>query len=103
MLHGRNKKFWCVIYCMFLTLLLFVQPVYAYIGPGAGFAFLTTFMYFFIAFFLAVFYLLTWPIRYIIRFFRMRKIFRSSRVNRVIIVGLDGMDPDLAEKYMKEE
>ncbi|MCH7519608.1 MAG: alkaline phosphatase family protein [Candidatus Dadabacteria bacterium] len=73
----------------------------AYIGPGAGFAFISSFFILFVTFALAIFYLLTWPLRHIIRaLFRKNK--AKSDIKRVIIIGLDGMDPSLAEKFMNK-
>ncbi len=73
----------------------------AYIGPGAGFAFISSFFILFVTFVLAIFYLLTWPLRHIIRaLFRKNK--AKSDIKRVIIIGLDGMDPNLAEEFMNK-
>lgn len=83
-------------------LLALQQPAQAYIGPGAGFAVLSSFLVIFLAFAAAFFVLLTWPLRWVIRYFRGRKAFKKARVKRVVIVGLDGMEPTLVEKYMAE-
>ena len=73
----------------------------AYIGPGAGFAFISSFFILFVTFALAIFYLLTWPLRHIIRaLFRKNK--AKSDIKRVIIIGLDGMDPNLVEEFMNK-
>ncbi|RPJ52876.1 MAG: nucleotide pyrophosphatase, partial [Acidobacteria bacterium] len=77
------------------------QPAHAYVGPGAGFAFVTSFFTLLAAFFLGVFYLLTSPIRALVRALYVGRALVSD-VRRVVIVGLDGMDPLLAEKYMAE-
>ncbi|MCR4397109.1 MAG: alkaline phosphatase family protein, partial [Candidatus Saccharicenans sp.] len=74
----------------------------AYIGPGAGFAFLSSFLVFFLTFFLAIFSFLSWPFRLLLRLIRGQKAYRHSRVDRVIILGFDGMDPVLVEKFMAE-
>jgi predicted AlkP superfamily phosphohydrolase/phosphomutase len=75
-------------------------PLSAYVGPGAGFAFLSSFLVLFLTFFLALFSLLSWPFRLIIRLFKGQKIYRKSLVDRLVIVGLDGMEPTLVEKFM---
>lgn len=73
----------------------------AYIGPGAGFAFLSSFLILFVTFALAMFYLISWPLRHIIRaLFRKNK--PKSDIKKVIIIGLDGMDPNLAEEFMNK-
>jgi predicted AlkP superfamily phosphohydrolase/phosphomutase len=79
-----------------------VKSAQAYIGPGAGFAFLSSFFFLFIAFALAIFYLLSWPLRFGFRALFRKSYKGKSQVKRVIIVGLDGMDPKLADKFMSE-
>ncbi|MCR4409075.1 MAG: alkaline phosphatase family protein [Candidatus Saccharicenans sp.] len=86
----------------FFLLLSLTVSAAAYIGPGAGFAFLSSFLVFFLTFFLAFFSLLSWPFRLLLRLLRGQKAYRHSRVDRVIILGFDGMDPVLAEKFMAE-
>ena len=78
------------------------SPLSAYIGPGAGFAFLSSFLVLFLTFFLAVFSFLSWPFRLIWRAIRGRRAQKTAKVNKVVILGLDGMEPTLAEKYMAE-
>ncbi|NQU43912.1 alkaline phosphatase family protein, partial [bacterium] len=85
---------------VFLTALPAVA--HAYIGPGAGFVFVSSFFILLLTFFLALIALLTWPIRWIIRSFRGRRALAKARVRQVVILGLDGLDPDLAEKWMDE-
>jgi predicted AlkP superfamily phosphohydrolase/phosphomutase len=88
---------------IFIYLIFFVFiPAEAYIGPGAGFAFLSSFLVFFLAFFLAIFSFLSWPFRLLWRLLRGQKAFKNSRVDKVIILGFDGMDPELAERFMAE-
>jgi predicted AlkP superfamily phosphohydrolase/phosphomutase len=77
-------------------------PAYAYIGPGAGFAFLSSFLVLFLTFFLAIFSFLSWPFRLLVRVIKGRKALKGALVDRVVIVGLDGLEPTLAEKFMAE-
>ncbi len=77
-------------------------PVLAYIGPGAGFAFLSSFLVLFLTFFLAVFSFLSWPFRLLIRMIKGRRTIRGALVDKVVIIGLDGFEPTLAEKFMNE-
>jgi len=79
---------------------VYSMPVHAYIGPGAGFAFLSSFLVLFATFALAFISLLTWPIRWLFRGFRSRKTYRDAAVDRVIVLGLDGLDPNLADRFM---
>jgi predicted AlkP superfamily phosphohydrolase/phosphomutase len=85
-----------------VLILSFPRPVEAYIGPGAGIAFVSSFLIVLITLALAVFTLLTWPFRWIIQMVRSGKALRKARTKRVVVVGLDGQDPDLTERYMAE-
>jgi predicted AlkP superfamily phosphohydrolase/phosphomutase len=78
------------------------DSAHAYIGPGAGFAFLSSFLILIVTFALAIFYLLSWPFRYALRALWRSGSRTKSSVSRVIIIGLDGMDPKLAEEFMQK-
>jgi len=84
------------------TFLTAVPAAEAYVGPGAGFAFVSSFFVLFITFALALLTLLTWPLRFFVHMLLKWKRERRSRVKRVILVGLDGQDPDLTEQYMRD-
>ncbi|MBM3293954.1 MAG: nucleotide pyrophosphatase [Candidatus Aminicenantes bacterium] len=77
-------------------------PLAAYIGPGAGFAFLSSFLVFFVAFFLALFSFLAWPFRALWRLVRGKRAYKKSLTEQVVLIGLDGLSPDLAEKFMAQ-
>jgi len=78
-------------------------PAFAYIGPGAGFVFVGSFLILLVTSVLVVFSLLTWPARCAARAVRRRKIKRRHRdVGRIVILGLDGLKPELAERFMDE-
>lgn len=83
-------------------LLSIARPAHAYIGPGAGFAFVSSFFILLLTFFLAFLTLLTWPIRWVIKSIRGRHALAKARVKRVIVLGLDGQDPELTEQMMAE-
>ncbi len=88
---------------LFLAVFLVMTvPAEAYIGPGAGVAFVSSFLVVLITLFLALFTLLTWPIRWAIQTLRRQTALRKSRVRRVIVLGLDGQDPNLTEKLMEQ-
>jgi predicted AlkP superfamily phosphohydrolase/phosphomutase len=74
----------------------------AYIGPGAGFAFLGSFLTLVGSFFLSAASLLMWPFRMAWRLLRRRRGFRTAQVKRIIFLGLDGLDPRLTERYMDQ-
>jgi len=75
----------------------------AYIGPGAGFVFVSSFLALFFALFLAAVYLLFWPVRFLFHLVLGRRSHNTGRakVKRVVIVGLDGFDPKLAAQFME--
>lgn len=50
---------------------------------------------------MAIFSLLSWPFRMLIKLFKGQKAYKKGLINRVVIVGLDGMEPTLIEKYMQ--
>jgi predicted AlkP superfamily phosphohydrolase/phosphomutase len=94
---------WARVALMVLAVLVVpAMPLQAYVGPGAGFAFLSSFLLLIGAFFLTLASLIAWPFRFIFRLASGRKAYRDSRVNRLVIVGLDGLDPVLAERFMAE-
>jgi len=85
-----------------VAVLLLQADAQAYIGPGAGFAVGTTLAAFFAAFLSGIAAVFLWPLRWLFRFARGRRAHARARVKRVVILGLDGMEPTLAEKYMAE-
>jgi len=78
------------------------EPAHAYIGPGAGFAVLGSFLAVAAAAALGGLVLLTWPLRALIRWRRRRRAYAQSQVDRVVILGFDGMDPKLAQKMLEQ-
>ena len=69
------------------------QPELAYIGPGAGFAFLGSFLSILggVLFGLLSFFL--WPLRILWAAVNGRQGYRHANVKRLIFLGLDGLDP----------
>ncbi len=72
----------------------------AYIGPGAGFAFLGSFLTIVLSLLASLISLLIWPFR-ILRL-ALRRRAGKAQVKKVIFLGLDGLDPSLTEKWMAE-
>lgn len=70
----------------------------AYIGPGAGFAFLGSFLTLVISVLAGIASLFLWPIRYLRGLARRRK----GSVRRAIFLGFDGLDPRITERLMAE-
>lgn len=85
-----------------LLLCFFVSPAYAYIGPGAGFALLSSLFTLFLSFTLALFSLLLLPIRLLYAFLQSGKGYTKAKVKRIVILGFDGLDPDLCETFMQQ-
>lgn len=94
------KKLGVILVFLILLYPAAADRAYGYIGPGAGFAFLSSFLVLILTFVLAIFYLLSWPFRYIVRALLRTGRRTKSSVKRVIIIGLDGMDPKLAGEFM---
>lgn len=88
---------------IFLLVFFLCGSAHAYIGPGAGFAVMGSFFTVFFAILSAMVTLLIWPVRFMIRMIRRRYAFAKSRIKKFVIVGLDGLDPILTEKYMNEK
>jgi len=78
------------------------RPALAYIGPGAGFAVAGSLLAMFLATLSAALALFTWPLRYVARAIRGRRAFARSRIRRCVILGLDGLDPDMTDKFLAE-
>jgi predicted AlkP superfamily phosphohydrolase/phosphomutase len=74
-------------------------PAHAYIGPGAGFALLSSFLVAFVTFLAAIVSLLLWPFRAVWRLVRRRRLARPW-VRRLVVVGFDGQDVRLTEKML---
>ncbi len=74
----------------------------AYIGPGAGFALGGSFLFALAGILLAFLAVLVWPIRVVIRSLRGRGRLKNARVRRVVVLGLDGLDPVITRKMMDE-
>jgi len=85
------------------ALLTGAGPAEAYIGPGAGFAFISSFFILFVTLVLGVLVVLFWPFRLIIKALTGKRPEKNGHgVKRVIVVGLDGLDPKLAGRFMDE-
>ena len=98
--YGQNRWKWAAAAGLFALSL--PEPAWAYIGPGAGIAIGTTLLTLFVAVFSAVAALLLWPFRWVIRAIRQRRAHARARVKRFVVLGLDGLEPSLAERYMEE-
>ena len=79
-----------------------IYPI-AYVGPGAGFAFLGSFLTIVIAFLLSAVSILIWPFRAAWRLaVSMLRPRPRAKIRKLIFLGLDGLDPRLTERFMAE-
>lgn len=74
----------------------------AYIGPGAGIALAGSFLAVLVAMATALLALVTWPLRWTWRVLRGRGARRRAKVHRVVVLGLDGLDPVLMDEYLEQ-
>jgi len=72
----------------------------AYIGPGAGFAFLGSFLSVLVAVLAGIASAIVWPFRW--AWWMVAGRTRRARVRRAIFLGFDGLDPGITEKLMAE-
>ena len=82
-----------------LVLLLIPGAAQAYIGPGAGFGILTSFVVFVNAVAVSLLSFLFWPLMVIVRALKKSRRPGKAECSRVVILGLDGLSPYLVEKY----
>ena len=87
-----------------VALVLWLCPVEveAYVGPGAGFAFVTSFFLLLSTGLLTLLALLTWPVRALLRLLRRKRRTRPVKIRRAVVVGLDGLDPAVTRELMEQ-
>ena len=73
-----------------------------YIGPGAGIALVGSFLAILIAMVSAMVVIATWPIRRLWLAIRGRKALGRAKFKRVVVLGLDGLDPNLTEQFLEQ-
>jgi predicted AlkP superfamily phosphohydrolase/phosphomutase len=83
------------------SVLLFATPL-AYIGPGAGFAFLGSFLAVVLSLLASFVSLCIWPFRMLWMALRRKGRFANAQAKKVIILGLDGLEPTFTERWMAE-
>ncbi len=84
-----------------MLLLATPSPAAAYVGPGAGFVFVTSFLVVFVTGLMAVVSMLLWPFRMVWR--ALRRVRRARpRIKRLIVLGFDGQDPKLTDRFLEE-
>ena len=83
--------------------LVYTGPVLAYVGPGAGFAFLAGAMALVVTIIALIFGVLLWPFRLIYRLLTWKRTPRKKKIKRAVIVGLDGLDPAIVRRLFSED
>jgi predicted AlkP superfamily phosphohydrolase/phosphomutase len=84
-----------------LCVLVVASNADAYVGPGAGFALLSSFLVAFTTIIVAFLSMLAWPFRLVLRMIRRGRRVKPL-VRRFIVVGLDGQDPKLTDRFIQE-
>lgn len=84
-----------------LLLLVVAGPVSAYVGPGAGFGIVTSFLVFLNAIAVSILSALLWPVNFTLRLLRRSRREHRPLAGRVVILGLDGLSPDVAGELMQ--
>ena len=74
----------------------------AYIGPGAGIALVGSFLAVISAILSAFLVIMTWPIRRIWYAIRGSRAGLTAKTKRVVILGLDGLEPTLTDHYLDQ-
>ncbi|MBD3277653.1 MAG: nucleotide pyrophosphatase, partial [Candidatus Aegiribacteria sp.] len=85
-----------------IAVILLSSSVSAYVGPGAGFGIVTSFLVFLNAILVSLLSALIWPVTYVLRLLKRRRRQHKSTANRVVILGLDGLSPRIASELMDE-
>jgi predicted AlkP superfamily phosphohydrolase/phosphomutase len=98
----RSQWTRCLLTAAVAAAVLYPSVAQAYVGPGAGFAVVGSLAVVFITFFLALGSLVSWPFRAATRAIRSRRLKRPGEIRRAIVLGLDGLDPLLAKRFMDE-
>lgn len=98
-MKDSKNSFLSVVSFLVFGVLLIPGVAFAYIGPGAGFAFIGSGFVVFATGLLALATLLAWPFLWAIRVFRRRNL--RPKVKRVVVVGLDGLDAGLTEELLE--
>jgi predicted AlkP superfamily phosphohydrolase/phosphomutase len=101
MTRGARARWWLAPVITIALLVSWAPPAEAYIGPGAGFALLSSFFVLFTTIIIVILSVLAWPFRALWRLLTARSAPRST-IRRLIIVGFDGQEPKLTDQFMRE-
>jgi predicted AlkP superfamily phosphohydrolase/phosphomutase len=84
-----------------LALAVCAPATHAYVGPGAGFALLSSFFVLFTTIVVVLLSILAWPVRALWRIATGR-VAPPASIRRLVIVGFDGQDPALTDRFLAE-
>lgn len=98
----KRELFRCAALTLAIVSALLPREAYAYIGPGAGFAFLGSTFVFILTFLMAALTIAFWPLQLLFKRLTGGGFPRKAKAKRVIILGLDGLEPSLVDKYIAE-
>lgn len=90
------------IIAIFLLVLAYPGSAWAYIGPGAGFAAAGSGLVLLTSLGMLAATIIFGPSIWLFRWAKSLKARKKARAKRVIIMGLDGLDPGLVDRYMSE-
>ncbi|MDE0109182.1 MAG: alkaline phosphatase family protein [Bryobacterales bacterium] len=82
--------------------LMLAFPLEAYVGPGAGFAFVGSLFSLIAALVSGALAFLILPFRMAWRAVRGGQGYRKAKIRKLIFLGLDGLEPDLVERLLDE-
>lgn len=83
------------------VVLAVAAPAHAYIGPGAGFAVMSSFLVILVTMVVVAASVLAWPFRALWRLVRGNGPPKRA-MGRFIVLGFDGQDPTLTDQYLRE-
>ncbi|MBT3222265.1 MAG: nucleotide pyrophosphatase, partial [Proteobacteria bacterium] len=95
------RRLWTIASCL-VPVLVFPADAFAYIGPGAGFAFAGSMLVLLVTFALAFTTILTWPIAFVYRMIRIGNPYKHAQTKRIVVFGLDGLDPGHTTKLLRD-
>ena len=75
---------------------------HAYIGPAAGIVLIGSFLTILTALFSTLFFIATYPARLVWRSVRSGRAVARAKTKRVVVLGLDGLEPTVTERLMDE-
>ena len=84
-----------------LALAVSAPTTHAYVGPGAGFALLSSFFVLFTTIVVVLLSILAWPVRALWRV-ATGQVAPPASIRRLVIVGFDGQDPALTDRFLAE-